>query len=153
MRKVATALVSAAAGIGVVLGVHGSRSSPPLQSADRAHEGRAPHATRSQGHSSSTSGSQGSLHNGVVIGPSENYGYGVMSIKVTARSGRITALSTAELQIAEPFSQSLAQRAIPILRREVLQAQSANVATVSGATYTSDAYLSSIQAALDRLGS
>jgi uncharacterized protein with FMN-binding domain len=76
-----------------------------------------------------------------------------LAVEVTARSGRITGLSTVGLQIAEPFSQQLAQKAIPILRAEVLRAQSANVAVVSGATYTSDAYLFSIQAALDRLRS
>ncbi len=151
MKKLVTALVSAAAGIGVVLGVHGSRSPQPLPGASRAHESRT--SATSKGHSSSTSGSRGSLRNGVAIGPSENYGYGVVAVEVTARSGRIVTLQTVALEISEPFSQSLAQQAIPILRREVLLAQSANVAAVSGATYTSRGYLSSIQAALDHLRS
>lgn len=153
MKKLVTALVSAAAGIGVVIGVHGSRAPHPVQGASGAHESRSSRAPTSKGRSSSTSGSQGSLRDGIAIGPTENYGYGIVAVEVTTRSGRIVTLSTVELEISEPFSQSLAQQAIPILRREVLEAQSANVAAVSGATYTSQGYLSSIQAALDRLGS
>jgi uncharacterized protein with FMN-binding domain len=38
-----------------------------------------------------------------------------------------------------------------MLKSEVLSAQSANVNTISGATYTSQAYLASLQSALDRL--
>ena len=43
-------------------------------------------------------------------------------------------------------------RAEPILRAEVLAAQSADVSMVSGATYTSRAYLTSLQSALDQAG-
>jgi uncharacterized protein with FMN-binding domain len=43
----------------------------------------------------------------------------------------------------------ISSQAAPLLRDEVLQAQSANVQTISGATVTSDAYLNSLQAALD----
>ena len=39
--------------------------------------------------------------------------------------------------------------ALPILTQETLQAQSANIDSVSGATVTSDGYLQSLQAALD----
>jgi uncharacterized protein with FMN-binding domain len=152
MKRVVTAIVSAAAGVGVVLGVHGSRSPHPLASAASSHRARSSQAASSKKHSSSAART-GSLRNGTEVGPRENYGYGVLAVQVTARSGRITDLSTVGLQIAEPFSQQLAQQAIPTLRAEVLQAQSANVAVVSGATYTSDAYLFSIQAALDRLRS
>jgi uncharacterized protein with FMN-binding domain len=44
----------------------------------------------------------------------------------------------------------LANRAIPVLRNEVLSAQSARIQAVSGATYTSEAYAQSVQAALDK---
>ena len=39
--------------------------------------------------------------------------------------------------------------ALPILRSETLTAQSAQIDTVSGATYTSDAYIRSLQSAID----
>ena len=46
----------------------------------------------------------------------------------------------------------ISRAAAPILREEALQAQSANIDTVSGATYTSEAYAQSLQAALDSAG-
>jgi uncharacterized protein with FMN-binding domain len=54
------------------------------------------------------------------------------------------------LKTAEQFSQQLAVQAIPVLRNEVLSAQSARIQAVSGATYTSEAYAQSVQAALDK---
>ena len=49
-------------------------------------------------------------------------------------------------------SGQISDYAAPILRQEALQAQSANINLVSGATYTSDAYAQSLQAALDQAG-
>ena len=48
-----------------------------------------------------------------------------------------------------PRSAQISSIAAPILRREALAAQSASIDTVSGATYTSEAYAQSLQAALD----
>ncbi|MDR6611569.1 FMN-binding protein [Leifsonia sp. 1010] len=41
-------------------------------------------------------------------------------------------------------------RALPILQQEVLASQSANIDTVSGATYTSEGYIQSVQSAIDQ---
>jgi uncharacterized protein with FMN-binding domain len=72
-------------------------------------------------------------------------------VKVTVSGNKITGLSVPVLQTAEPYSQSLAQQVIPMLRNEVLSAQSARINGISGATYTSEAYAYSLQAALDSL--
>jgi uncharacterized protein with FMN-binding domain len=81
----------------------------------------------------------------------ENYGYGQLAVSVTVSNGKIASLSVPTLQTAEPYSQSLATQVIPILQQEVLAAQSAQIDAVSGATYTSDAYATSVQSALDSL--
>jgi uncharacterized protein with FMN-binding domain len=47
-------------------------------------------------------------------------------------------------------SQFIDQQAVPLLKQETLQAQSANIDTVSGATMTSEAYIQSLQAALKK---
>jgi len=60
-------------------------------------------------------------------------------------------VSTQGLQTAEQYSQQLADQVIPMLRSQVLHAQTANISGVSGATYTAQAYVTSLQAALDRL--
>lgn len=87
-----------------------------------------------------------------ATGTGENYGYGVLSVKVTVQGTRITDVSVASLQTAEQYSQSLAQQVIPTLKGEVLSAQSAHINGISGATYTSEAYAYSVQSALDKLG-
>lgn len=80
-----------------------------------------------------------------------NYGYGVLSVRVSVTGRRIATVSVDRLQTAEQYSQLLAQQAIPTLQREALSAQSWHIAAVSGATFTSEAYAMSLQSALDRL--
>jgi uncharacterized protein with FMN-binding domain len=87
---------------------------------------------------------------GTVHGPAVNYGYGELATRVAISNGRITGVSVPVLKVAEQFSQELADRSIPVLRHEVLAAQSAHIQAVSGATYTSEAYAQSVQAALDK---
>jgi len=86
-----------------------------------------------------------------AVGPQEQFGYGVLDVKVTESGTRITDVSVPLLQTAEPTSQQISEQAIAMLRAEVLSAQSARVDAISGATYTSAAYLSSLQAAIDKL--
>jgi uncharacterized protein with FMN-binding domain len=86
-----------------------------------------------------------------AIGTTVQYGYGELAVKVTAHGNRITNVALTTLQTAEPYSQQLAGQAIPTLRSEVLSVQTASINAVSGATYTSEAYARSLQAALDKL--
>jgi uncharacterized protein with FMN-binding domain len=80
------------------------------------------------------------------------YGYGELSVRVSVSGGKITSVDVTRLRTAEQYSQSLAQQVVPMLRSEVLQAQSANINAVSGATYTSQAFAMSLQSALKQLG-
>jgi uncharacterized protein with FMN-binding domain len=86
-----------------------------------------------------------------AVGVSEQFGYGVLDVKVTVSGNRITDVSVPALQVAEPTSQQICDQAIPLLRSEALVAQSGRIDGVSGATYTSEAYAMSLQAALDAL--
>ena len=86
-----------------------------------------------------------------AVGATEQYGYGELAVKVTASGSHITDVAVTTLQTAEPYSQQLASQVIPTLRAEVLSGQSAQINGVSGATYTSQAYAMSLQAALDKL--
>lgn len=75
--------------------------------------------------------------------------FGTVQVRVTIQGGKITEVTALQLTDAERKSAQISSRAAPVLRSEVLQAQSADVQTVAGATVTSDAYLTSLQAALD----
>lgn len=86
-----------------------------------------------------------------ALGPTEQYGFGELAVRVTTRGNRITNVTVPVIQTAEQYSQQLAGQVIPTLRSEVLAGQTANISAVSGATYTSQAYAMSVQAALDKL--
>lgn len=75
--------------------------------------------------------------------------FGDVQVQITVKAGVITDVTALHLTDEDGRSVQISNRAAPVLRAEVLQAQSANVQTVSGATVTSDAYLTSLQAAID----
>jgi uncharacterized protein with FMN-binding domain len=87
-----------------------------------------------------------------VDGPVVDTRYGPVQVEVILQGGRITDLRALEYPNEARRSQSISQQALPLLHDEGLSAQSASIDTISGATYTSDAYAQSLQAALDRAG-
>ena len=87
-----------------------------------------------------------------ATGPRVNYNYGVLSVKVTASGRKISKISIAYLDdSADPRSQMIDEQAIPILEQQALQAQSANIQGVSGASFTSEGFEQSLQSALHSL--
>ena len=80
-----------------------------------------------------------------------NFSYGAIAVRVTVRGSRIVNASVAAIRVTEPESGQISGNAIPVLRSEVLAAQSASIHAVSGATYTSRGYISSLEAALNHL--
>jgi uncharacterized protein with FMN-binding domain len=88
-----------------------------------------------------------------ATGPQVNYNWGVLSVAVTVSGTKITKVGIATLDDGgNPRSQFIDQQSIPILEQEALQAQSANIQGVSGASYTSAGFTQSLQAALQQLG-
>jgi len=88
-----------------------------------------------------------------ATGPQVNYNWGVLSVTVTVSGTKITKVGIATLDDGgNPRSQFIDQQSIPILEQEALQAQSANISGVSGASYTSAGFTQSLQAALQQLG-
>lgn len=78
--------------------------------------------------------------------------YGVVQVKVSISGTKITNVSFLQLTADDPRSADINSQAGPLLLQETLSAQSANVNTISGATYTSEGYLQSLQSALDQAG-
>jgi uncharacterized protein with FMN-binding domain len=144
MRRAPAVVVASAAGLAGIVAMHAGSAPSVLGGAGPAAPASpSPTATNPP----STTGAATT-----AVGTSEQYGYGTLAVKVTVRGSRITDVSVARLQTAEQYSQSLAQQVIPLLRNEVLSAQSAHINGISGATYTSEAYAYSAQSALDLLG-
>jgi uncharacterized protein with FMN-binding domain len=85
-----------------------------------------------------------------VTGPVVDTQYGPVQVRVTLQGGRIVDVAALQLPSDRSRSVEISNYAAPQLHDEVLQAQSAKIDVVSGATYTSQGYIRSLQAALDR---
>jgi uncharacterized protein with FMN-binding domain len=99
---------------------------------------------------SSTTSTTGSLKSGSYSGQTVDTRYGPVQVAVTVSGGRITAVNFLALPEDRPRSQTISQQATPLLRSEALQAQSAQVNLLSGATYTSEGFAQSLQSALSQ---
>ncbi len=150
MKRVPLLLVAGtAAGFIGVLGFH-SRQAPPTTAAPRASSGASAASPSAAGRTpAGPAAGQGAGRS--ALGPQEQYGYGVLDVKVTQSGTRITDVSVPLLQTAEPTSQQISEQAIALLQAEALSAQSGQIDAISGATYTSAAYIQSLQAAIDKL--
>jgi uncharacterized protein with FMN-binding domain len=110
--------------------------------------GLAPGSTGTSG-GTSNSGSSASGTDGTFTGAVEQTPYGDVQVSVTIGGGKITEVQALKLTDFGGRSVQISNYAAPMLRSEVLSAQSAKVNSISGATYTSEGYLTSLQAALD----
>lgn len=86
-----------------------------------------------------------------VQGPTVDTRWGPVQVAVTLEDHQLLDVTALQLP-AGGRSGRISNTVEPILRSEALQAQSANIDGVSGATYTSQAYERSLQAALDAAG-
>ena len=94
-----------------------------------------------------TSGST-TYKDGTYTGTTVTHRYGSVAVTVTISGGKITNVSAQAVDSGDRRSQSINSQAVPMMKTEVLSADSAKVSTVSGATYTTTAYITSLQSAL-----
>jgi len=80
-------------------------------------------------------------------GAAEQNQYGTVQATLVVTGNTITNVIISAPQ-DNPRSASINSYAVPILVSETLRARSANIDAVSGATYTSDSYIGSLQSAL-----
>lgn len=121
-----------------VAGSETSASSSPSASA-RTENGKTSDSTKTSGYADGT-------YTGAAVGTR----YGAVQVKMTVTGGTITAVTAVQYPNSNPHDQAINSRAIPVLAREAMSAQSANIDMVSGATYTSTGYLGSLQDAIDQ---
>ncbi len=85
----------------------------------------------------------------VVNGTSVGTDYGPVQVQIEVRSGRILRAVAIDYPQGSGRDQEINSYAIPLLQQETVAAQSSRIDTVSGATFTSDGYRQSLQAAID----
>ncbi|MGS2586993.1 FMN-binding protein [Streptomyces hebeiensis] len=93
-------------------------------------------------------GSTGGTYTGDTIGTP----YGPVQVEATVRAGRLTGVRVLQVPSGSGRDQQIAATAVPALTREALSAGNAHIDAVSGASYTSQGYIRSLQSALDRAG-
>jgi uncharacterized protein with FMN-binding domain len=102
--------------------------------------------------SSGASGASGSAAAKTVTGAASDTMYGPVQVKITVKNGKLTAVDAVVYPQQDPRDAQINSYAIPALDKEALAAGSAHIDAISGATYTSGGYISSLQSALDKAG-
>jgi uncharacterized protein with FMN-binding domain len=123
------------------------RTNPPATNAPATN----PSATNPPATSPPTTQAPATTTRTVDGDPVDN-NYGTVQVRVTLRGNQIVDVQPLQMPFDHQRSLEISQQAAPLLRQEVLQAQSANIQLLSGATYTSDSYAQSLQSALDKAG-
>lgn len=144
MRRAAIALVLTAAGLVPLLRYHPSVATVSSAASTPSGSSGAGNTT-SASPPSSPSGTGGTR---TVAGSEVETEFGPYRVQATFNGSTITDVQVIETP-SDRRSQRIAEAAAPTLRQEALQAQSAKIDTVSGATATSEAYAQSLQAAID----
>ena len=90
------------------------------------------------------------VKDGTFTGPSVNVNYGNVQVKITVVNGRIT--DAVAVKAPSGKNDRYTNMAVPVLKQQTLKAQSANIQGVSGASYTSYGWFTSLQGALAQAG-
>lgn len=151
MRRVVTWLLGTVTVLVLLFGYHTSTSGSPVA----AHETVIPSpvppgAADGPGGGTSSSGAGASRTSGTFTGPVVQTAWGPVQVQLNVDGATITDVSVLQYPQGNPNDDQINGYALPILVQETLNAQSANIDMVSGATVTSGGYLQSLQAALDK---
>ena len=157
MRRVILAIVSTAAGLVLLLTfkTHSTSavSTPPAAISSPNQSASAPAVTPSASSSPSTAPSGGTATSArTVTGAAADTMYGPVQVQITVKNGKVTAAQAVEYPENDPRDQQINSYAIPALNQETVAAGSAKIDMISGATYTSQGYITSLQSALDQAG-
>ena len=87
-----------------------------------------------------------------VTGAAADTIYGPVQVQITVKNGKLTAADATVYPTETPRDAQINAFAIPQLEQETVAAGNAKIDAVSGATYTSDGYIASLQSALDKAG-
>lgn len=121
----------------------GSTSSDSGEASTSSGDASTPSSTPSPSSSASSATT-------TVTGDAVDTRYGAVQVKVTFSGTTITAVETVQSPSGNRRDIEINDQALPILEQEALSSQSANIDTVSGATYTSEGYIQSLQSAIDQ---
>lgn len=97
---------------------------------------------------SSSSSNPSGYKDGTYTGPTVDVNYGLVQVQTTIQNGKVAQVTFLQYPSDRRTSQRINSIAMPYLQQEAIQAQSANVDIISGATLTSEGFQMSLQSAL-----
>lgn len=166
MRRIAIAVLSTISALVLLFSYHTSTNSQPAA----AGPGTARSAGTAGGAASTTSappdpttsstpaaGSTSSAGSPAAAGTAGTYTgdavatrWGPVQVEITVQDGKITAAAAIQYPQGNHRDEEINAYAVPMLNQETIQAQSADIDAVSGATITSSGYIESLQSAIDK---
>ncbi len=168
MRRAIPSLVATVIGLVALASFKSSPGLPGKSASAHSVTSRGPAATAppTTGGSAPTSGAGPTTNPSAPVGPTTpptaagttrtvtgdpfDNPYGTVQVQVTLQGSRITNVTPLQMPTDRQRSAEISQQAAPLLLQEVLQAQSAQIDLIGGASYTSQAYAQSLQSALDK---
>ena len=154
MRRVILAIVSTVVGLVLLLtfkthSTSGAGSPPAAIGTPSAGQGGAGQSGTGQG--GTGQGAGGSTAGATTVtGAAASTIYGPVQVQIMVKGGKVTAAKAVEYPQDTPRDSQINAFAIPVLDREAASVGSAKIDMVSGATYTSQGYITSLQNALDQ---
>jgi uncharacterized protein with FMN-binding domain len=158
VRKIVVALMGTVSGLIMLFSYHtslagsGTLAVPPSTgtgtTSSASGSASAGGGSTTQGGSSSSSSAGGSAT--TVTGDTAQTRWGPVQVQITVAGGKITDVTPVQYPNGNGRDQEINSYALPVLAKEALAAQSANIDHVSGATVTSDGYVQSLQSAIDQ---
>jgi len=150
MRRLIIAVASTVAGLGLLFAyptsLNRSALAEPLGSSARSPATPLPQPASSAGAGSGSPAATSATYDGASV----QTRYGPVQVRITVVAGKVTGADAIQLPSGNSYDDQVRQFAVPTLNQEAVAAQSAKIAMVSGATFTSSAYKESLQSALDQ---
>ena len=99
----------------------------------------------------STAATKAASASRTITGSSIDTRYGAVQVEIKVSGKTITAVNAVALPDQDGHSAQISQYCAPILSQEAMSAQTAQIQMISGATFTSDGYIQSLQSAIDQI--
>ena len=158
MRRITTWLLSTISALVLLFSYHTSTNASASVAASVIAESDTASESSDSGTKDPGTGGSGTTGSGTTAAPSGGTytgdavqtRFGPVQVEITVENGAITASEVTQVPWNDRKDQEINGRAVPVLNAEAVDAQSADIDMVSGATYTSQAFVESLQSAIDR---
>lgn len=155
MKRVLAALFGTVAGLVMLLNfkTHSvSVANVPAAVGTSGNTDPTPSTTPSSSSGSSSSAERSASGTKTYTGDAVETRWGPVQVRITVTNGKVARADAIVYPTGNPQDQQINSYAVPALDQEAVSAGSAQIDMISGATYTSEGYLQSLQSALDKAG-